>query len=152
MIRAVMVLVALAWLGAGPKAHAQQNVVSCNWIVGASGQQSCSTALSSKAFPANLTNTVVAVKATGGVVAMVHCYNPNAAEAVVQLFNAPPGAVTLGTTVPYAIVPIAATSTGGWALSPLPVGFGVAISVAATTTASGGVALGTALDCNVYYN
>ena len=133
-------------------ASAQTYVQSCNQVIGANGQQTCSNVLSSKAFPANLTNTIVGVKVTGGVVAGVHCYNPNASEIVLQFFNSVPTGATLGTTAPYMIVPIAATATGGWVFSPLNVGFSTAISVAATTTSSGSTAPGTLPDCNVYFN
>ena len=151
MIRALVVGALLA-LGMVSPGHAQQQVVSCNWIVGANGQQSCSPALSSKAFPATLTNSVVAVKSTGGTLALVHCYNPAATEIVLQFFNAAPANVLLGTTVPYAIVPISPGGAGGWSLSPLSVGFSTAISVAATTTSSGSTAPGTLPDCDVYFN
>ncbi len=83
---------------------------------------------------------------------MLQCYNPNAAQAYVQIFNVASGSVTLGTTVPLLSVPIAATQTGGFALGTVGAQFGTAISMAATTTATGLTANSTALDCNLLYN
>ena len=145
-------LAGLVVFAGGSPAVAQTYVQACNQIIGANGQLTCSNVLSSKAFPANLTATIVAVKATGGFVAGVHCYNPNASEIVLQFFNSVPAGATLGTTTPYLIVPIAPTATGGWVFSPLDVGFSTAISVAATTTSTGNTAPGTLPDCNVYFN
>ncbi len=138
-------------LGTFGPASAQMPVSACNVIIGPNGAQVCAPSLSSKAFPGTLTNSVVGLKTTAGIVSLVHCYNPNASEIVLQFFNAAPANVVLGTTAPYAIVPIAPTMTGGWSLSPLAVGFSTAISVAATTTANGAVAPGILPDCNVYY-
>lgn len=100
-----------------------------------------------------LSTTVKLVKASPGIVSIVHCWNPNTSQIYVQLFNALPTNVTLGTTAPVAFIPIAATSTGGWSISPLALGgFRTAISVAATTTATGAGAPSTAPDCDIYYN
>lgn len=98
-----------------------------------------------------LSTTVKSVKSSAGQFYGIQCGNTNASEGYVQVFNIASGSVTLGTSTPIFSIPIAATSTGGWML-PAPVAFGTAISVAATTTATGSSALGTALDCNAVYN
>ena len=138
-------------LGAGP-ACAQGITRVCDQIVDARGQNNCPETFTSSP-QVGLSTTVKQVKAIGGIVSIVHCWNPNSQQIYVQLFNALPANVTLGTTVPVAFVPIAATTTGGWSISPLALGgFPVAISVAATTTAEGNGAPATAPDCDIYYN
>lgn len=99
-----------------------------------------------------LTNTAVAVKASAGQLAKLYCYNPNSSVAYVQVFNIASGSVTVGTSTPLQSYAIAPTNTGGFALSGIGDQYGTAISVAATTTATGGSAPSTALDCNVSYN
>lgn len=97
-----------------------------------------------------LTNSAVAIKASAGGLYMLQCGNTNASEAYVQIYNIASGSVTVGTSTPTLSIPIAATATGGFAMA-LPATFGTAMSAAATTTATGGSAPGTALDCNVAY-
>ena len=99
-----------------------------------------------------LTNSAVAIKASAGQLFMLQCGNTNASEYYVQIYNVAAGSVTVGTTAPTLSIPIAATSTGGFALSLQGLQFSTAISAAATTTATGGTAPGTALDCNAGYN
>lgn len=100
-----------------------------------------------------LSNTAVSVVATANhQLGRVYCYNPNSSVAYVQIFNATTGNVTLGSTAPSDIVPIAATSTGGWAKSPVGDQYATAISVAATTTYNGSTAPATALPCSFDYN
>jgi hypothetical protein len=92
------------------------------------------------------------VKATAGFVGKVHCYNPNATVAYVQVFNVVHGSVTLGTTVPTDIVAIAPSTTDGW-IADYGAGVnlgGSGISVAATTTYGGLTAPGSALVCSVW--
>lgn len=95
-----------------------------------------------------LSTTVITVKPGSGALSLLQCYNPNSSQIYVQLFNLLKAAVTLGTTVPLLSIPIAATSTGGFALSPAGIIFTGAISAAATTTATGSSAPLTAPDCN----
>lgn len=97
-----------------------------------------------------LTNSAVAIKATGGTVGKTLCYNPNATIAYVQLFNLAAASVTVGTTSPLESVPIPPTLNGGFA-SPIGDLFSTAISAAATTTPTGGSAPSTALTCNFAY-
>lgn len=96
-----------------------------------------------------LSTTLIQIKSTFGTVNVVQCYNPNSSQVYIQLFNALKANVTLGSTAPALSVPIAATSTGGFAL-PAGAGFvfNIASSAAATTTATGNTAPSTAPDCN----
>lgn len=101
-----------------------------------------------------LSTTVTAIKSSAaGQLGLLQCGNTNASEGYVQVFDvATAGAVTLGTTTPKLSIPIAATNTGGWALPLVGMQFANGIQVAATTTATGLTALGTALDCNAAFN
>lgn len=73
--------------------------------------------------------------------------NPNATIAFIQLFDtATAAAVTLGTTLPTEIVPLGIGATAQ--LSKIGSKFVNGIFAAATTTATGNTALGTALDTN----
>jgi hypothetical protein len=84
---------------------------------------------------------------------LLQCGNTNASEGYVQIFDvATAGGVTLGTTTPKLSVPISATASGGFAFSLVGIQFANGIQTAATTTATGSTALGTALDCNAVYN
>lgn len=107
---------------------------------------------STPSLAAALSTTVTAIKASAGSLYLVQCYNPNATVAYAQVFNIASGSVTLGTSTPLLSVPIPATSNGGFAMSTVPVAFGTAMSWAATTTATGSTAPGTALTCNAAYN
>ena len=99
----------------------------------------------------SLSTTVIAIKASAGHLNFLQCYNPNSSQIYVQAFDATAANVTLGTTVPVQSYPIGPTSTGGLAPT-FGVGFSTAISIAATTTATGSTAPATALDCNAGYN
>jgi hypothetical protein len=99
-----------------------------------------------------LTNTAVAVKAAAGQLGMLQCYNPNSSQVYIQIYNIAQGSVTVGTSTPLESIAIAPTSTGGFAMSFPGHQFGTAITVAATTTATGGSAPSTAPDCNAVYN
>lgn len=99
-----------------------------------------------------LSNSPVAIKGSQGQLLLLQCGNTNTGEAYVQVFNTLSGSVSIGSTVPVLSIPIAGSSTGGFALSLTGIQFGTAITVAATTTATGGTAPSTALDCNAGYN
>ena len=73
------------------------------------------------------------------------CLNPNASAAYVQVFDTT-GTVTLGTAVPKLSFGLGATQATVFAVD---VKFVAAVKIAATTTATGNTAPGTALDCNV---
>lgn len=99
-----------------------------------------------------ITTTVTTVKSSAGKVSKLYCYNPNSSVAYVQVFNATPSSVTLGTTTPLGSYGIPATNAAGYAMATLGENYSAAISVAATTTVKGLTAPSTALDCNVSYN
>lgn len=99
-----------------------------------------------------LTNTAVAIKTGAGQLGMLQCWNPNATVQYVQIYNIASGSVTVGTSTPLESIPIAPTSTGGFVNNFPGQQFGTAMAIAATTTATGASAPGTALDCNADYN
>ncbi len=97
-----------------------------------------------------LTATVVAVSPNPGTLEAVDVFNPAAAAAAyLQFFDAPPDKVVLGTTKPKWSVGIAQNSAR--TLTELGLNFRTALSVAATTTATGNTAPGTAVDANIGY-
>jgi hypothetical protein len=99
-----------------------------------------------------LSTTPKAIKASGGQLGLVQCYNPNSSQAYVQVFNIASGSVTLGTSTPQMSIPIGPTATGGFGLTVVGVQFTTAISAAPTTTAIGSAAPATAVDCNFAFN
>jgi hypothetical protein len=99
-----------------------------------------------------LSSNKTQVKASTGQAGMLQCYNPNTNQMYVQIFGLPSASVTVGTTPPTLSIPIPPSGTGGWTLSNPGVNFASGITVAATTTATGSTAPGTALDCNMVYN
>jgi hypothetical protein len=105
---------------------------------------------------AALTNTAVVIKGSstsGGQLGKLYCANTNSTMAYVQVFNVAAASVTVGTTasIPYGIP---ANGTAGYVMDLVGDQYSntAGFSIAATTTATGGTALGTALDCNVSYN
>ena len=100
----------------------------------------------------NLLTTVNAVKTSGGKLGKLFCYNPNASVAYVQVWNLTTGAVTVGTTTPLNSYGIPATNSAGFIMPVVGDQYGTGISVAATTTATGGTPPGTGLVCNASYN
>jgi hypothetical protein len=99
-----------------------------------------------------LSTTAIAIKQTPGELGMLSCWNPNATVVYIQVFNLAVASVTLGTTVPTMSIPIAPTSTGGFALSNPGVTFSGAIAVAATTGPANASAASTPPDCNAAFN
>lgn len=97
---------------------------------------------------ANMLSPANAIKATPGQLAKLYCYNPNATVAYVQVFNTASGSVTTGTTKPAQFYGIPATNAAGFSMSPVGDQYTVAISAAATTTATGLTAPNTGLDCS----
>jgi hypothetical protein len=97
-----------------------------------------------------LSSTKQAVNASAGNLYGYHIYNPNASIVYVQLFNVASASVTVGTTAPTAVLAIPPT---GWADSPpsVPIAFGTALTIAATTTATGSTAPATAILANLWY-
>lgn len=142
-----------ALVGSFGGAHAQGISRSCVQIVNAQGQNNCVDYWAPKLLNA-LSTTVTTVKGSAGQLGSVYCFNPNASVAYIQIFDAATtGAVTLGTTTPKLSFGI--TPTAGMVPLPLSVmaaGFLNGIQVAATTTATGNTAPGTAMDCNALFN
>lgn len=97
-----------------------------------------------------LSNTKQAVNASAGNLYGYHIYNSNSVVIYVQLFNVASASVTVGTTAPTAVLAIPPL---GWADAPpgLPISFATALTIAATTTATGSTAPSTALLCNMWY-
>lgn len=98
-----------------------------------------------------LTNSASAVvSSAAAVLSSYYIWNPNASVAYVQIYDiATAGGVTVGTTVPKWSIGIPPTSAAN--IAGLNLAFAAGIQVAATTTAGGSTAPGTALDCNFGY-
>ena len=80
-------------------------------------------------------NTAVAVKASSGTVYMIEVDNTaNAAITYVKLWDTAQGSVTVGTTAPVMIIPVAASAKITLAV-PTGIAFATAITVASVTTA-----------------
>lgn len=97
-----------------------------------------------------LSNTDVEVKGSAGFLHGYHFYNPNSTVAFVQIYNALAANVTVGTTTPdltFAVVPLGGVDM----VFPVPIGFSTAITIAATTTITGGTAPSTGLLTDIFY-
>ena len=96
-------------------------------------------------------NTAQAVKAAPGRIYAMEVSNPNTANAFIQLFDALAANVTVGTTTPKQsyIVPASGAMDKSFADSPLE--FGVGITYACTTTATGSTDPTTGLVVNIQY-
>lgn len=97
-----------------------------------------------------LSSTKQAVNASAGNLYGYHIYNPNSVVIYIQMFNLASASVTVGSTAPTAVIAIPA---GGWAdATPgVPITFGTALTIAATTTSTGSGSPTTALLCNIWY-
>lgn len=95
-----------------------------------------------------LSNTVVQPKLARGVFQWGSCYNPNASVEYVQIFDLAT-TVTLGTTPPTLAIPLAASTVSQL---PFPAVMLNGLQLAATTTATGSTAPGSALVCNFGFN
>lgn len=95
-----------------------------------------------------LSNTVVQPKLSRGVFQWGSCYNPNAGVVYVQVFDSA-GTVTLGTTPPTLAIPLPPTAV---TQLPFPAVMLNGLQLAATTTATGSTAAGSALVCNFGFN
>lgn len=97
-----------------------------------------------------LTNTAVAVDASPGTVSFIHVANTGSAPALcyLQVYNVAAAGVTVGTTVPTITLAVAAATAVSLPFN-VPVQFGTAISVAATTTPGGGTACSPILTATV---
>lgn len=95
--------------------------------------------------------TKQAVNASAGNMYGYHIYNPNSAVMYVQIWNIASASVTVGTTAPtmvLAVPPLGWVDATGMAT---PIDFKTALTIAATTTASGSSAPGTGLVTNIWY-
>jgi hypothetical protein len=91
-----------------------------------------------------LTNTKTSVKASAGTLGGYMFYNPNSSVEYIQVWDVASGSVTVGTTAPTYVIPIPATSGANVEFTN-GINHGTAIVIAATTTATGSTAPGTAL-------
>lgn len=95
----------------------------------------------SAGFQNDNVTTVVAIKATAGVLYQMSASNTTAATAYVQVFCLPSGSVTLGTTPPNYVIRLKTNAGAGDERDIVfPRGLcnnGTGLSVAATTTATG---------------
>lgn len=132
-------------------AQAQQAARLCIQTTGANGALVCSDSWASLPL-VGLTNSATQVKGSAGLLGEVYCYNPNATVAYIQLFDSTTANVTVGTTVPIMALGIPATQASGLGPTPIGVRFYNGLQAAATTTAEGGSAPSTALNCDVTYN
>jgi hypothetical protein len=120
------------------------------FAVQATNSVSASATGASISLTTAFSTSLVPVKASAGNLYGYHIYNPNSVVAYVQLFNLGSGSVTLGSTTPTAVLVVPAN--GGLDTQPgLPIGFGTAITAAATTTATGSTALASSLVANFWY-
>lgn len=99
-----------------------------------------------------IVGTVLSIKASAGWLGKVQCDNNNSAWSYLQVFNAATGSVTLGTTVPIDMLPLAPNFSNGFAGNMVGVQFGTAISVAATTTPTGATPVASGLNCAFWFN
>jgi hypothetical protein len=103
-------------------------------------------------FKAGLTTTPTAVKTSAGQLGFVQCDNANASYAYVQIFNLATGSVTLGVSTPTQVLPMPSNLSNGFVMNLAGMQYSTAISVAATTTATGAAAPGSPLNCTFGYN
>ncbi len=101
---------------------------------------------------AALTNTATAIKSSGGQLGMLYCYNPNTVVEYVQVYNTASGGVTVGSTAAVLTIGIPAGLNGGFPMNFPGIQFSTAISLAVTTTATGGTAPAIVVDCSAAYN
>lgn len=97
--------------------------------------------------------TATTVKSNPGVVLGWMVSNPNASACFLQIFDATSGNVTLGTTVPVLSVPLASSANTivGPQINVVLKRTTTAISVAATTTATGGSTCATGAVVNLWF-
>lgn len=95
----------------------------------------------------DLDETEEQVKGSAGQLYWIHAMNLSNAVKYLQVFNATAASVTVGTTAPDMVFPLPTqgdTNGAGFVLSvPNGIAFGTAITMAATTTATGSTGAGT---------
>jgi len=97
-----------------------------------------------------LTNTKVAVKASAGTFGGYMIYNPNSSAAYIQIFDVASASVTLGSTTPTYVITIPATAGANLEMTN-GINHATAITLAATTSATGSTAPSTALTAFFMY-
>lgn len=97
-----------------------------------------------------LTNTATAVATGKSRIYGIHVQNPNTADAWLHLYDVATSGVTVGTTTPKTSywVPGGAGIDERWSV---PGEYNTAMTVAASTTATGGTAPSTGLVVNIFY-
>lgn len=138
--------------GRGVAGGAAQPVVVMNQSPPGNGATAANQVRSATPYyNAALLATKQAVKASAGSLAAYHIYNPNASDMFVQMWDLAAANVTVGTTAPTWVLWVPAGGALDAAL-PEPITFATALTIAATTTASGNTAPGTGLMVNLFYN
>lgn len=100
-----------------------------------------------------LSNTATAVKASAGNVFGYHIQNPNNSDAYLQFYDASTGSVVVGTTTPKVTIWVPANGAiDGPTSTEYAIAYATAITIAATTTITGGTAPSTGLLANIYYS
>lgn len=99
-----------------------------------------------------LRNVAVAVKGSAGRVYGYHIFNPNTVDSFVKLYDVAQGSVTVGSTTSTALlwIPAGGALDTGAGLT-IPLTFGTAITIAATTNITGGGNPTLGLVSNIYY-
>lgn len=94
--------------------------------------------------------TATSIKGSAGQVYGRYIYNNNSSVMYVQFFNTASGSVTLGTTTPVYSIGIPATS-GANVFIPQGIAHSTAITIAATTTATGSSNPTNNVDINIFF-
>jgi len=90
------------------------------------------------------------VKSTRGSIYTITAYNPNASVTYLQIFDS--ASVTVGSTVPKLSIGIPAAQSINIVFGSSPFITTNSIKIAATTTALGSTAQGTAITVNILYS
>ena len=98
----------------------------------------------------SITNTATAIKASAGQLYGWYFYNSNAGVVYCQIFDAASGSVSVGSTTPKLSFGIP-TGSGANILAGAGIQFLNAITIAFTTTRSGGSAPAGSVDYNIFY-
>lgn len=123
---------------------------STNDSVGAVARASATIGGSDTYFNNALTNTVIAVKASAGNIYGYRGYNSGASYAFIQVFDVASASVTLGTTTPKDVYQI--PNAGMYdEMFTVPVTHGTAVSIAATSSATGSGAPAATQSFTLYY-
>lgn len=124
---------------------------SGSWAVNSTPALSAgSTQVISMSRQASVLATGISIKSSAGRVHYFDVYNPNAGVVFLHFYNTASASVVAGTTTPVWSVPILPNSQrSDWL--PNSFSFGTAISITATTTATGGTAPATGIFAGIGY-